>query len=131
MDTVMSIAEQRKYLCKMQQRYREANRSERGELLNEMERVTEKHRKSLIRLMNGSLARSPRQQQRGRIYGAEVDDAIRLVSESLDYICAERLTPSLAPTAQHLVRHAEMYLSPTLLDQLKRISVSTGNWSSK
>jgi len=44
MDTVMSITEQRKYLYKMQQRYREANRSERGGLPNEMERVAEKHR---------------------------------------------------------------------------------------
>jgi len=39
MNAVMSINEQRKYLYKMQQRYREANRSERGELLNEMGRV--------------------------------------------------------------------------------------------
>jgi len=51
----MSIGEQRKYSRRMQKRYRQADRKERGQLLDEMEAVTELHRKSLIRLMNGDL----------------------------------------------------------------------------
>jgi hypothetical protein len=121
----MTIDERRKYLRRMKKRYRQANRKERGYLLDEMEAVTELHRKSLIRLMNGGLERLPRRQQRGRTYGPEVDDALRLIAESLDYICPERLTPNLVWMAEHLAAHGELYLSPELLPQLECISVST------
>jgi len=121
----MSIDEERKYLKAMKRRYGETDREGRKALLDEMEEITGKHRKSLIRLMRGSLERKPRKVQRGRIYGAAVDDAIRVISESLDYICAERLTPALAPTARQLARHGEIQVTPTLLEQLERISIST------
>jgi hypothetical protein len=90
-----------------------------------METVTELHRKSLIRLMNSSLVRRPRRRQRGRTYGPEVDDALRVIAESTDYICAERLTPSLTWLAEHLAVHGELRTSPQLMAQLGRISVST------
>jgi hypothetical protein len=44
----MTIDERRKYLRKMKESYRRANRKERGQLLDEMETVTELHRKSLV-----------------------------------------------------------------------------------
>lgn len=121
----MSIDERRKYLRINMKRYIKADRKGRGQLLDEMEAVTELHRKSLIRLMNGSLGRRPRQRQRGRTYGAEVDDALRVIAESLDYVCADRFTPNLVWLAKHLATHGEMEASPSLLDQLGRISVST------
>ena len=121
----MTIDERRKYLRKMQERYLQADRKERGQLLDEMETVTELHRKSLIRLMKGSLARQPRRRQRSRTYGPEVDDALRVIAESTDYICAERLTPNLAWLAKHLAAHGELTISPQLAAQLERISVST------
>jgi hypothetical protein len=121
----MTIDERRKYLRKMQERYLQADRKERGQLLDEMETVTELHRKSLIRLMRSSLARQPRRRQRSRTYGPEVDDALRVIAESTDYICAERLTPNLNWLAKHLAAHRELTISPQLLDQLGRISVST------
>jgi hypothetical protein len=121
----MTIDERRKYLRKMQERYFQADRKERGRLLDEMERITELHRKSLIRLMKGSLERRARRRQRGRTYGPEVDDALRVIVESTDYICAERLTPNLAWLAKHLAAHGELTISDRLLEQLERISVST------
>ena len=121
----MSIDEERKYLQAMKQRYQASDRTEQTLLLDEMEAVTGKHRKSLIRLLSGTLERKPRKTQRGRLYGPEVDDAIRVISESLDYICAERLTPALATTARQLARHGEVLVTPTLLEQLERISIST------
>jgi hypothetical protein len=90
-----------------------------------METVTELHRKSLIRLMKGSLARQPRRRQRSRTYGPEVDDALRVIAESTDYICAERLTPNLTWLAKHLAAHGELTTTPHLLEQLDLISVST------
>ncbi len=124
-DDQMTVDERRKYLRKMQKRYRKASRCERSRLLDEMEAVLGQHRKSLIRHMNGSLERKPRRRQRGRTYGPDVDDALRVIAESTDYICAERLTPSLPWLAKHLASHGELRSTPHLLEQLQCISVST------
>jgi hypothetical protein len=121
----MSLDERRKYLRIMQKRYRLENRTGKSRLLDEMEQVTGHHRKYLIELMAGNLERKRRPKQRGRSYGPEVDDAVRVISESLDHICAERLTPNLVWMARHLAAHGELELSPALLEQLDRISVST------
>jgi hypothetical protein len=109
----------------MQERYLQADRTGRGHLLDEMQAVIGLHRKSLIRLMEGNLTRKPRHQQRGRVYGPDVDDAVRVIAESTDYICAERLTPNLTWLAKHLAAHGELRLTSQLLEQLDRISVSS------
>jgi hypothetical protein len=124
-DDKMSIEERRKYLRRMKKRYAQATRKERGELLDEMEAVSELHRKSLIRLMNGSLERKPRRKQRGCTYRSNVDDALRVIAESLDYVCAERLTPNLVWMSEHLAAHGEMTVTPQLREKLGQISVST------
>lgn len=121
----MTLNERRKYLLRMRLRYVQAHRGERSRLLDEMVQVTELHRKSLIRLMRSAPVRQPRQRQRGRTYTHEVDDAIRVIAESLDYICAERLTPGLAPMARLLMAHGELVISDHVLGQLGRISVRT------
>ncbi len=115
-DESMSIDERRKYLKKMQKRYRKANRQEKGKLLDEMVVVTELHRKSLLRLMNGSLARKARRKQRGNTYGGDVRAAVRVIAESLDWVCAERLQPNLVWTAEHLAQHSELVIS-SVMDQ--------------
>jgi hypothetical protein len=124
-DEKMSINERRKYLGLIQKRYIKASKVERTQLLDEMEAVTDLHRKSLIRLMASDMKRTPRQRHRGRQYGPEVDDALRVISESVDHICAERLQPNLEWLAQHLARHGEMEVSEPLMVQLRKISVST------
>jgi len=121
----MTIDERLKYLRMMKKRYVKAARKEKGRLLDEMQAVTELHRKTLIDLINGELKRKPRKKQRGRIYGPEVDDTLRVIDKSFDYICAERLTPNLVWMAQHLARHSELETSDLLLERLGRISVSS------
>ena len=121
----MTINERRKYLRKMKTRYVQASSKERGRLLDEMEAVTELHRKSLIRLMKGSLKRKPRSRQRSRTYDQGVEDALKIISDSLDNICAERLTPNLVWMAKRLEAHGELTTSPRLLAKLEEISVST------
>jgi hypothetical protein len=121
----MTVDEVRKYLHKMQKRYVEADRKEKGKLLDEMEQVTGLHRKYLIQLINGDLKRKPRRRQRGRTYGPQVDDALRVIDESFDHICAERLTPNLVWMAKHLAHHGELEVSDLLLEKLGRVSIST------
>ena len=121
----MTIDERRKYLRKMKKQYVRANRKMKGALLDEMEAVTGQDRKTLIRLMNGNLRRKARSKERGVTYGAKVDAALRVIYESADYICAERLTPNLVWMAKHLAMHGELETSPELLEQLGQISISS------
>ncbi len=122
----MTINERRTSLKRMLPRYRAANRAERGRLLAEMETMTGLHRKSLIRLLAApSLARAPRRATRTRVYGAEIAAIIAVVWESMDYVCAERLTPVLVETAAHLATFDELILTPPLLLQLAAISRAT------
>src|SRR3990172_1960204 len=107
----MNVDDRRKYLSRMQSRYMAAERARKGELLTEMEAVTGLHRKSLVRLLQApSLQRRPRQVERRRTYGVEVTDVVRVVWESLDYVCALRLTPSLLRTARQLAGFRELRL---------------------
>lgn len=121
----MTITERYKYLRMMQRRYEEAGKKERGKLLAEMEEITKMHRKSLIRLMNGIVVRKKREKQRGREYGYDLDNALRIISKSMDHPCAERLQPNLGWMADQLVEHNELVISPRVREQLDRVSVST------
>jgi len=124
-DNEMTIDERRKYLRKIQKRYRKASEKEHSKLLDEMQTITNLHRKSLIRLIIGDLSRKPRRRQRGRTYVIEIHRALKVIADSLYYPCAEHLQPNLAWMAANLETHGELDLSPSLLDQLGKISVST------
>ena len=104
-DEEMTINERYKYLRKMQKRYLKAQEKERSKLLDEMQEITGYHRKSLLRLIHGKIARNPRRRQRGRTYGVEVVYALQVSAESFDYPCAERLHHNLVWMAKHLQSH--------------------------
>jgi hypothetical protein len=55
----MTIDERRKHLRLIEKRYLKAGKLQRARLLGEMQEVTRFHRKSLIRLMSGSLEGKP------------------------------------------------------------------------
>jgi hypothetical protein len=122
----MTLDERRKYLKRMKPRYMKAKRGERSALLSEMEQVSGMHRKSLTRLLHAeSLERKKRQSPRCRSYGKAVEEVIVSVWESLDYICAERLTPILLTMAQHLARFGAVKLTREVEEQLQTISRAT------
>ena len=110
----------------MAARSSKAKRKERSELLSEMEQVSKLHRKHLIRLLNGkSLERKKRSTPRSRTYGVEVERVVLRVWESLDYICAERLTPSLLRIAKHLASFGSLVLTAEVESQKAPISPAT------
>lgn len=130
----MTLKERRKYLKKMWPRYTQADKNGRNILLSEMEAVTGMHRKSLTRLMRsaatGSLEGKKHSTPRPVTYGKDVAAVVGVVWESLDYICAERLTPQLLYTARHLEQFGELQrvgvvLTAQLEEQLARVSRAT------
>ena len=123
----MTVNERRKYLKLEAPRYAKADRAGRSQLLTEMEAVSGLHRKSLLRLLHAPSLERARQHPRlgRRTYGPEVTDVVRVVWESLDYLCAERLTPALLTTAQQLAQWEELVLTPEMEGQLASISRAT------
>jgi hypothetical protein len=122
----MTVDERYKYLRLMQARYEAANRTERGRLLDEAVTMTGLTRKYLCHLLNGAgPIRKRRLRQRGRKYGPAVAGVVRVVADALDWICAERLQPTLAKTASHLAKFSELVVDDSLLEQLNTISVSS------
>lgn len=122
----MTIDERRKYVSRMKIRYQKAKRKERGMLLREMEEITRMHRKGLTRLMReGNLARKKRKTPHPRMYGQDVEEIIIRVWESLDYVCAEQLTPVVEATAWHLARCSEVRVTQEQFTQLQQISRAT------
>src|SRR5438876_78845 len=119
----MTIDERRKYVKLMAPRYQTAKRKERSQLLSEMEQVSKLHRKHVIRLLNGQSLE--RKTPRSRSYGLEVERVVLRVWESLDYICAERLTPSLLWMARHLASFGVLVLPAEIESQLATISCAT------
>lgn len=122
----MNVNERRKYLHKMRIRYWQAkDKKVKSALLDEMASVTGLHRKSLIRLIRGDLARKPRRKQRGKSYGAELQKVVETIARSLDYPCAGRLQPNLVWLGKHLASQGELELPVCIQRQLETISVST------
>ena len=125
-DDKMNVDERRKYLKRVSPRYARAGLAERSSLLTEMEAITGLHRKSLLRLLHGpTLERAPKRPRlRRRRYEAAVG-VVRVVWESLDYVCAERLTPVLLSTAQQLAQWGELTLTPEIEAALSTVSRAT------
>ena len=115
----MTIDERRKYIHKIWGRYRDASKREKSMLLDEAEKITHLHRKSILRLLNGRLSRKKRGKERGKTYGTRVGDAVRLIAKSLDYPCAERLKENLIWMAESLHAHRELCLDEELRQQLE------------
>jgi len=122
----MSINARIEYLISMQERYLQAERTEKGRLLNEMELVTHLSRKHLIAQMNNpDLRRRARRKEREREYGDDVAEAITIIADTLDWICAERLQPALGEMAECLIFWKELEVTADVLEKLNRISIST------
>ncbi len=121
----LDLEERLKVLRTQQGAYRSASRTEKGRILDALEAVTGLDRKTIIRRLNGSCQRKRRRKGRGRSYGPDVDDAVRIVYRAYDGVSAERLAPNLADYAEKLAQHGHLRITPSLRGQLERISVST------
>ena len=121
----MTLDEVYKYLNKMRPIYIKANRTQKGQLLDEMVAITGRNRDYLSHILKKPLKRRPRQRQRTRTYQADFDRTLRIIYESYDRICAERLQPTLLQLAEQLASHGEVTLTAKLKTQLATVSLST------
>ena len=93
--------------------------------MDEIDAIVGRRRRSLIRLLKGSLERRPRQQQQKRIYQADFDRALGIVYESYGRTCAERLHPNLVELAEQLAAGGELALTEPLAARLATVGLTT------
>jgi hypothetical protein len=111
----------REYAAVQRERYRQATRAEKRQLLDEVVAVTGIHRKAAIRL----LRRPPKPRAtpgpggRPRAYGPEVAAAAEILWQASGRIGAHRLHPFVPELLDRLLRCGELTLTPAM-DKLVR-----------
>lgn len=128
----LTMKERRAVTAKMQERYRQATKKQKGQLLDELVALTGYNRWYAVELLSGRRQRSrrpPRQvrrpQQRCRIYDTEVVTALKRIWVIMDCICGKRLAAVLPELVRVLEQHGELALQPELRHKLLAISAAS------
>lgn len=120
--TPRSVSE---YAVALWPEYRRAGRAEKGRLLDQAERLTGYHRKSLIRVL-GRVECAPRRRSgRPPTYGSEVRAALAGLWEASGRLGSKRLVPFLPELIDALERHGQLTLSVRVRRQLLTVSPAT------
>ena len=102
----MSMAARAELMTAAGRRYAEANRQERGRILDELTSLTGVHRKHAARLLRGggSGKRRDTRPQR-RIYDDAVRETLVVIWEASDRVCGKRLRPLVPILVEAMERH--------------------------
>lgn len=107
-------------------RYLKANKTEKGQILDEFIATTGYHRKHAIRLLKHGVPTGQRERRgRKRSYSGEAVRQLAMVWEVTGRICGKRLQPFLPTLVAALERHNELCLDEETRTQLLQMSAST------
>lgn len=111
----------------LRERYAQGSREEKGRILDEFTLISGCHRKSAIRILNGSadLASRPRKYTRPRVYDDAAHQALIVIWEASDRICGKRLKALLPILIPALERHGHLQLDSGVRDKLMAMSAAT------
>lgn len=121
----MTRLAQQEYAAALRERYRAAGKREKGRLLEECCRMTGCHRKTAIRLLQGSARHRPGRRGRPRHYGPALLPILTHLWERSDRACSKLLAPLVPTLVAALERHGELRLAPEVRAQLLRLSPAT------
>jgi hypothetical protein len=115
----------REYATVQRERYRQATRAEKRQLLDEIVAVAGIHRKAAIRLLRRAprAARAPSRAGRPRQYGPAVAAAVEVLWQASGRIGAHRLHPFVPDLLDRLTHFGDLALAPevdTLVRQVSR-----------
>ena len=121
----MTRSSVKEYVEAIRERYRRANREEKGHILDEFTQVTGYHRKAAIRLLRSNPRPLTRRRGRRCQYGPEVATALRVLWEATDRLCSRRLYPFLPELVSILESQGHLEVTPRVREQLLKMSPAT------
>jgi len=115
----------REIIGALRTRYSPASRREKSRILDEFVALSGCHRKYAIRLLAKTDRRLAQVRSVRRIYDEAVRQALVLLWEAADRICAKRLKAILPSLTQAMERHNHLALDPGVRQRLLRVSAAT------
>ena len=110
----------------LRQRYGQAARSEKGRILDEFVKLTKYHRKHAVRVLSRDERSPPHGKKIGRrIYDEAVQQALIVIWEAADRICAKRLRAVLVEFMDTMERHGHLELNSGVREKLVTVSAAT------
>src|SRR3954467_12800290 len=107
-------------------RYSQAERMERGRILDEFTAITGFHRKHAMRLLRtGQPSRRSGPRPGRRIYDEPTREALIVIWEASDRICGKRLRPLVPVLVEAMERHGHLQLAPEVRTSLLAMSAAT------
>ena len=98
----------RELVAAVAERYRAAERGEKGRILDELTAVTGWHRKHAVRALNADGGRPKLRRRPGRIYDEAIRDALIALWEASDGVCGKRLKVMIPVLLPVLERHGRL-----------------------
>jgi hypothetical protein len=124
----LSVTSRRELIGAVATRYQASTWSDKRGILDEFAQATGFHRKYAIRVLNrqvSEVAANGRRIRRPRIYDQAVQEALIVVWEAADRICAKRLKQILPVMVSSMERHGHCELDPAVRQRLLMMSAAT------
>ena len=114
----------REVLAVVAERYRTAERREKGRILDELTATTGWHRKHAVRALSGKRPDEEAARPRGRKYEV-IRDALTALWEASDRVCGKRLVVMIPTLLEALERHGRLQLSKSNRTLVYSVSAAT------
>jgi hypothetical protein len=118
------MATRKELTTALAERYRSANREDKGRILDEFTGLTGMHRKHAMRLLSGK-PHSSKRRVRHRIYEETERNALVLLWEAGDRVCGKRLKALMPILLDSMERHGHIELAPEIRSKLLSMSAAT------
>jgi hypothetical protein len=120
----MTLSSIKEYVAAIRSRYQQANKAEKGKILDEFVKVTGYHRKAATRLLLKSAQPAANHRGRPSIYN-QMFEPLKAIWEASDRICSKRLKPFMPEMIKVLRRNGELRINTGIEAQLNKLSPST------
>src|SRR3954465_6624820 len=122
----ISMAARDELVAAITGRYSQADRTERGRILDEFTAITGFHRKHAMRLLRaGQPGRRSGPRPGRRTYDDATREALIVIWEAWDRICGKRLRPLVPVLVEAMERHGHLQLAPEVRAGLLAMSAAT------
>lgn len=126
MHTTISNEAKSELLRVLRERYLQASKHEKSQVLDEFIALVGCHRKQAIRVLSGrTVSTLPGPSADRRTYGEAVREALIVVWEAADRICGKRLQVILPSLVEALQKHGHLALEPIVRQQLLSARAAT------